>query len=58
MSPSKRTGSIVGSDIGDGHGVSVADEDTIMSHMDLFCGRIRQIVDVINTMAQFCKYVF
>ncbi len=40
---------------GEGHGVSVADEETIMSHMDAFCNRIRQVLDVINTMSQFTR---
>ena len=28
-----------------------------MSHMDAFCNRIRQVLDVINTMSQFTRYV-
>ena len=53
-SPSKKTGSSVGAD--EGHGVSVADEETIMSHMDSFCARIKQILDVIHTLTQFNRY--
>ena len=52
--PGKNRGSL--SD-GEGHGVSVADEETIMSHMDAFCNRIRQVLDVINTMSQFTRYI-
>ena len=40
---------------GDGHGVSIADEQTIMAHMDSFCARLRQIMDGINTLSQFSK---
>ncbi|XP_069110280.1 uncharacterized protein, partial [Argopecten irradians] len=40
-----------------GHGVSIADEEAIMSHMDSFCNRIRQLMDVINTLAQYNKMV-
>ena len=38
-----------------GHGVPLTDEDAIMSHMDSFCVRIRQLIDVINTLAQYNK---
>ncbi|XP_070190368.1 uncharacterized protein [Littorina saxatilis] len=38
-----------------GHGVPITDEDAIMAHMDVFCGRIRQLLEVINTMAQYNK---
>ena len=41
----------------EGHGVSVADEETIMSHIDEFCSRIRQIIDIVNTLSQFNKWV-
>ena len=40
---------------GGGHGVPITDEDAIMAHMDVFCGRIRQLLEVINTMAQYNK---
>ena len=40
---------------GEGHGVPLADEDTIMAHLDEFCVRVRQILDVINTLTQFNK---
>ena len=33
--------------------MSVADEETILSHLEAFCNRLRQILDVIGTMAQF-----
>ena len=47
ISPSKR---------GDmGHGVPITDEDAILAHMDIFCARIRQLLEVINTMAQYNK---
>ena len=49
LSPSKR-----GND-GSGHGVPIADEDAIMAHFDTFCSRIKQVLEVINTMAQFNK---
>lgn len=58
-STSKRTGgSMISTSEHEGHGVSVADEETIMWHMDSFCSRIRQILDVVNTLAQFTKYVY
>ncbi|XP_053397319.1 dynein axonemal heavy chain 5-like isoform X6 [Mercenaria mercenaria] len=38
-----------------GHGVPMTDEEAIMSHFDLFCNRIRQLIDVINTLAQYTK---
>lgn len=38
-----------------GHGVPITDEDAIMSHFDLFCNRLRQLMDVINTLAQYTK---
>ena len=50
-SPSKRGSSIAGHN--EGHGVSLADEETILGHMDAFCNRIRQIMDVINTLSQY-----
>ncbi|CAL1527205.1 unnamed protein product [Lymnaea stagnalis] len=33
--------------------VLVTDEDAIMAHLDKFCGRLRQVVEVIQTMSQF-----
>lgn len=41
-----------------GHGVSIADEEAILHHMDTFCERIRQLMDVINTLALYTKYVY
>jgi hypothetical protein len=41
-----------------GHGVSIADDDAVMSHMDSFCTRIKQLIDVINTLSQYNKYVY
>jgi len=38
-----------------GHGVPLSDEDAIMSHFDSFCNRIRQLIDVINTLSQYTK---
>ncbi|XP_052089132.1 uncharacterized protein LOC127725852 isoform X10 [Mytilus californianus] len=40
-----------------GHGVSIADDDAVMSHMDSFCTRIKQLIDVINTLSQYNKMV-
>ena len=40
---------------GEGHGVSVADEETIMALIDTFCNRIRKVMDVISTLTQFSK---
>ncbi|XP_041355189.1 dynein gamma chain, flagellar outer arm-like isoform X3 [Gigantopelta aegis] len=54
-SPSRRATSTVGD--GYGHGVSLADEDAILHHMDLFCNRIRHLLDVINTISQYTKMV-
>ena len=34
-------------------GVAITDEETITEHLDRFCRRIRQVMDVINTMAQY-----
>ena len=53
VSPKKGVSSLMTNEAG--HGVSIADEDAIMSHMDSFCNRIRQLIDVINTLAQFNK---
>lgn len=36
-------------------GVSLADEETIFTSMELFCTRIRNMIDIINTLAQFGK---
>ena len=52
-SPKKGVSSLL-ADI-QGHGVPLTDEDAIMSHMDAFCNRIRQLIDVINTLAQYRK---
>ncbi|XP_052242570.1 uncharacterized protein LOC127852659 [Dreissena polymorpha] len=40
-----------------GHGVPITDEEAIMSHFDSFCNRIRQLMDVINTLAQYTRMV-
>ena len=57
-SKSGRTGgSVMSSDQGEEHGVSLADEETMLWHLDAFCARIRQILDVINTLTQFTKCV-
>ena len=50
----KTRASVSASD-GEGHGVSVADEETIMMMMDTFCNRIKKVLDVINTLTQFSK---
>jgi len=52
-SPKKGVSSIL-TDV-QGHGVPIADEDAIMSHMDLFCNRLRQLMDVVNTLGQYTK---
>ena len=36
-------------------GVSLADEDTVFTSMELFCTRVRSMLDIINTLAQFGK---
>ena len=36
-------------------GVSLADEETIFTSMELFCTRVRNMLDIINTLAQFGK---
>ena len=45
------------SDHGEERGVSLADEETMLWHLDAFCVRIRQILDVINTLTQFTKTI-
>ena len=54
-SHTKKSSSLMGDH--EGHGVPLGDEETIMAHMDAFCNRIRQILDVINTLSQFVKCV-
>ncbi|XP_076466964.1 uncharacterized protein LOC143298129 [Babylonia areolata] len=54
-STSRVTGSPTKRPEAGGHGVPITDEDAIMAHMDVFCGRIRQLLEVINTMAQYNK---
>ena len=36
-------------------GVSLADEETVFTSMDLFCTRVRNMLDIINTLAQIAK---
>ena len=36
-------------------GVSLADEETVFTSMELFCTRVRNMLDIINTLAQFGK---
>jgi hypothetical protein len=55
-SPSKKAMSQASSDL-EGHGVPLSDEETVFGHFDIFCSRLKQILDVINTVAQFHKYV-
>ncbi|ESO89151.1 hypothetical protein LOTGIDRAFT_229063 [Lottia gigantea] len=55
LSPSKKTLSLFGDNVG--HGVPLTDEDAILSHFDSFCGRIRQLLDVMNTMSQYSRMV-
>ena len=50
-SPSKKSSSITG----DSHGVTMGDDDAIIGHLESFCARLRQIMDVMNTMAQYKK---
>ena len=35
--------------------VSLADEETVFTSMEMFCTRIRNMLDIINTLAQFGK---
>lgn len=51
-SPSKKSSSLAG----DSHGVGMNDDDAIVGHFESFCARLRQIMDVINTMAQYNRY--
>ncbi|KAK6987323.1 dynein heavy chain 5 axonemal [Biomphalaria glabrata] len=37
------------------HLAPLADEEAILSHLDLFCNRVRQALEVIQTMAQLNK---
>lgn len=53
--PSKKGSSAFGDILG--HGVPMADEEAVMGHMDTFCSRIRQFIEVINTMSQYSRYV-
>ncbi|KAL5009692.1 hypothetical protein ScPMuIL_011997 [Solemya velum] len=55
VSPKKGMSTLLSDNVG--HGVSIADEDAILSHMDTFCERIRQLMDVINTLALYNKMV-
>ncbi|XP_077977225.1 dynein axonemal heavy chain 8-like isoform X3 [Glandiceps talaboti] len=52
LGKSSKTPSVTGDD---GHGVPFTDEDTIFGHLDLFCSRIREVLDVINAMTQYTK---
>ena len=36
-------------------GVSLAEEETIFTSMELFCSRVRSMIDIINTLGQFEK---
>ncbi|XP_077973667.1 uncharacterized protein LOC120348568 isoform X2 [Styela clava] len=36
-----------------GYGVSMADEDMILGHLDSLCGRMRQMLDIIASLRQF-----
>ena len=36
-------------------GVSLADEETIFNAMELLCTRVRNMIDIINTLGQFTK---
>ncbi|XP_064629693.1 uncharacterized protein LOC135488785 isoform X2 [Lineus longissimus] len=51
VSPSKKGSS------DDGHGVSISDEDIMFGHLDSLCCRVREVVDIINTLTQFKKIV-
>ncbi|KAK6187606.1 hypothetical protein SNE40_005595 [Patella caerulea] len=55
FSPSKKGLSLFGDNAG--HGVPLTDEDAILTHFDTFCSRIRQLLDVMNTMSQYSKMV-
>ena len=52
---SKRTVSAVADQ--DNSLVSVADEETIMAHIDSFCARVKQAMNIISTLTQFHKLV-
>lgn len=50
-SPSKKSSSMTG----DTHGVTMSDDEAIVGHFESFSARLRQIMDVMNTMAQYEK---
>ena len=50
-SPSKKSSSMTG----DTHGVTMSDDEAIIGHFESFSARLRQIMDVMNTMAQYEK---
>ncbi|XP_070568705.1 dynein axonemal heavy chain 5-like isoform X4 [Ptychodera flava] len=52
LGKSSKTPSVTGDD---GHGVSFTDEETIFGHLDLFCSRVRQVLDVVNALTQYTK---
>lgn len=52
-SPSKKSSSLAG----DSHGVGMSDDDAIIGHLEAFCARLKQIIDVVNTMSQYDKSV-
>ena len=37
------------------NGVSLFDDDTILGNLDLICGRMKQLLEVIGTLRQFSK---
>lgn len=37
------------------HGVSIADEESLFGHLENFCSRLRQLLDIINTLVQYGK---
>ncbi|KAF6039109.1 hypothetical protein EB796_002581 [Bugula neritina] len=52
-SPSKKSSSLTG----DSHGVTMSDDDAIIGHFESFSARLKQIMDVMNTMSQYQKLV-
>ncbi|XP_071818739.1 dynein axonemal heavy chain 5-like isoform X4 [Apostichopus japonicus] len=37
------------------HGISFADEESLFGHLDTFCSRLRQLLEVIHTLVQYGK---
>ncbi|XP_066278010.1 uncharacterized protein [Branchiostoma lanceolatum] len=50
---SKKAPSVTSSSDEGPHGIAFTDEDTILQHLDTFCQRLRQFLEVIDTLKQF-----